>query len=255
MRKYVQNGAVWWNFLAIAPQSYSVISCLNRRKTPILDMKMNSFKMIAASAVLALAGGAAQAATISFFGSTGVVSSTGSVDLQQFDGSLGTLTGISIVWDSGFSARFSAVQGSASSTGVVSGADGFAVSTIVNIASPVGTSVPDLSATAGTAFSASIPPNYSQIVAGGDSDTRTYGPLASFIGLGTVSYTFSGTASDTTAASNGVLRGMVDYLFLVNADITYTYDEPAPAVPLPASLPLLLAGLGGLHLMRRKKAA
>ncbi len=210
-------------------------------------------KTLMAASVLALVAGSASAATVSYSGSTGVVSTLGTVTLQQFDSSLGTLTGIQIDWDSGFSARFVAAQETPSSAGTVSGADGFVVSTIINISSPAGTSVPNLSSTAGSAFAASVPPTYQQIVSGGDSDVRNYGPLASFIGVGTVSYNFFGSSSDTSSASNGILRGVQDYLYIVNADVTYTYSPST--VPVPAALPLLATAFGALGVMRLRRKA
>lgn len=158
-----------------------------------------------------------------------------------------------VEWDSGFSARFIAAQETPSDSGTVSAEEGFITSTITNFAAPAGTSVPNLSATAGTAFAASVPPTYQQLVSGGDADTRNYGSLASYIGLGTVSYSFVGSASDTSTATNGLLRGVQDYAYLVNADVTYTYS--VPAVPVPAAVWLFGSGLIGLvGVARRKKA-
>jgi hypothetical protein len=39
---------------------------------------------------------------------------------------------------------------------------------------------------------------------------------------------------------------------VVNLSVTYTYDEAVAPVPLPAAGGLVLAGLGGLALLRRR---
>jgi hypothetical protein len=215
-------------------------------------------KFFAATAVAAtLVAGCAHAATVSYTGTTGVVSSIGSLTFQQFDGSLGTLTGIGIEWDSGFSARFVAEPDTASDTGTAMAGNVFVTSNIINVASPTGAPGPDLIASAGTAFSVSIPPIYQQIVSGGDSASDSFGALASFIGLGTVGYTFFGSATDLSSITNGLSRGLQDYLFLVNADVTYTYDvvTPPSTVPLPAGLPLLASAFGLAALVRRRRGS
>jgi hypothetical protein len=183
---------------------------------------------IAATAALALCG-SAQALSLSHSGSTGVVSTgTSSLSLRQFDATLGTLTGIHIALDSGMSARFVAAPAASGTSGTVSGADG-------------------------RAFAANLPPTYQQIVSGGDQGSVDIGPLAAFIGPGTVSYSFIGSASDTSTASGGVLRGLQDFLYLANADITYTYD--AAPVPEASTLAMLLAGLGSMGVLLRRRQA
>ena len=202
--------------------------------------------------VCAVAG--AHAATVSYTGTTGVVSSTGSLSLQKFDTGLGTLSSIKIDWDSGFSARFVAGPELPGGSGTVQGLDGFVTSTTASVSTPAGTNDVTLIANAGSAFSVSVPPIYQQIVSGGDAATETYGALAAFMGVGTVFYDFVGNASDFTGGSNGIARGIQDYLFLVNAEITYTYDINTPTVPLPAGLPLLAAGLGLFGLVKRRSS-
>ena len=43
--------------------------------------------------------------------------------------------------------------------------------------------------------------------------------------------------------------------FSADVQVVYTFEEPAPVVPLPAGLPLLLAGLGVLGLLKARRAA
>ena len=66
--------------------------------------------------------------------------------------------------------------------------------------------------------------------------------MSAFEGLGTVSAFASAPISAGTVVSGSFT-------------ITYTYDDgvtPAP-IPLPAGAPLLVAGLGGLALLRKKR--
>ena len=63
-----------------------------------------------------------------------------------------------------------------------------------------------------------------------------------------------------------VLGGLADVLVdtfgisepvegMASLDLTLTYEDDVAAVPLPASLPLLLAGLGGIAVFRRRRSA
>lgn len=206
---------------------------------------------IAAVLAATLISGGANAATVSYFGSTGVAGSSSSLALQQFDASLGTLTGISIDWDYGFNGTFRVVQDTLS--GVASAQNGFVSNTVLATSTPAGATGPSLNSFAGTAFSVAVPPTYSQFFAGGKTDTQSFGPLSAFIGLGMVTYNFFSSSSATATVSEGLLSGIVSSLHLVNADITYTYDDIS-AVPVPAAIWLFGSGLVGLvGVARRKK--
>lgn len=67
--------------------------------------------------------------------------------------------------------------------------------------------------------------------------------LAQFIGMGTIDGLITRSGSQS------------DYIPLGYIQVGYTYDTSISAVPLPAGLPLLLAGLGAFGLLRRKKSA
>ena len=60
-----------------------------------------------------------------------------------------------------------------------------------------------------------------------------------------------GTVEDETLASIGAVAGSYDFT-LGNTSITLTVGSAPPAIPLPASLPLLAAGVGLLALRRRR---
>jgi len=228
-----------------------VRKCNKNREEDMHTRKHKTIEALTVALSLTVVAAYAEAATVSYSGTTGVAGANSSLQLQQFDSSLGTLTGIDIEWDSGFSGTFRVFQDTLA--GTASAEDLFVSGSIFATATPAGAGGPSLDSTAGNAFSVNVPPTYNQVFAGGQVDSQSFGPLASFIGLGTVNYDFFGTASATSTVSNGLFSGIVDYRYLVNADITYTYD--VAAVPVPAAVWLFGSGLLGLvGVARRKKA-
>jgi hypothetical protein len=208
-------------------------------------------KTLMAASVLALLAGSASAATVSYTGTTGVSGAGSTMTLQQFDSSLGTLTGIAIEWASTFNGTFRVVEDTQS--GTASAVNNFVSGSIFTTSTPAGAAGPSLNSMAGVAFSTTVAPTYNQLFAGGQLDSQSFGSLASFVGLGTVGYGFFGTASATATVSDGLLSGIVGHQYLVNAEITYTYTTAA--VPVPAALPLLAAAFGALGLMRLRRKA
>jgi hypothetical protein len=212
-------------------------------------------KTLIAASVLALVAGSASAATVSYSDTTGTVGGLGTLSLQQFDTLGGTrvLTGIKIEWSAAQAGTFKVVEDSAS--GTVSAAANFISGSIQTFVSPAGAAGPSLNQLFGTAVSAvAVSPTYNQAFDGTSTDTQNFGPVASFVGGGTVGYTLFGSALATATISNGLLSGIGDYLMNVDAEITYTYDEIS-AVPVPAALPLLATAFGVLGLMRLRRKA
>ena len=62
------------------------------------------------------------------------------------------------------------------------------------------------------------------------------------------------TWANTTLADLGLSTGTYSYTFGTNTYNVIVGDASVPTVPVPATLPLVLAALGGLALLRRRKA-
>lgn len=208
-------------------------------------------------------GNSAGAATTGPLASTSSVVSApagdGTVSLQLFDTSLGTLTGVSISLFGSWSEEYTALA--ATGGGTASGADLFATGSASFVSSSIGIFATGVSSKDGDAFSETIPPIYQQSIGGiwGPTNVTLVGALSAFEdnGAGTFDLTYNGTANFDTVITGGVLDGGVAFSWNLDATVTYTYDQALAPVPLPAAGWMLLACLGGLGLMaqRRSKAA
>ena len=86
--------------------------------------------------------------------------------------------------------------------------------------------------------------------------------FAGFIGTGSVEVPWQVTYSHRVLASCTPSRltdieqcnvtGRTTFDFFAEASVVYGYTAPPPPVPLPAGLPLMLAGLGALAVLRRR---
>ncbi len=87
-------------------------------------------------------------------------------------------------------------------------------------------------------------------------------PLSSFQGPGTYDLTATLASAlaprvspdnGTSFADNSTMDGTLNANWNGNISVVYTYDAPAAVVPEPLSLYLLVAGLGGIALSRRRR--
>ena len=106
-----------------------------------------------------------------------------------------------------------------------------------------------------TFFAANSTQSYA--VTGSANETQSYtssdAEFASFIGTGTVGYTFDGIQYGYSN-QQGAATADPDLAAAISVTVTYTYDEVAD-VPVPAALPLLASAFGVLGLIRLRRKA
>jgi hypothetical protein len=189
--------------------------------------------MIASAAVMAAVGlcGGASAATLQTSASLAVPFPVGTtLEVDAFDAGLGTLLSADIFYSA-----------TAYASGDVSCdiACGIAVLARVEVRGPA---LATVSASAQDQEICQQPPCTLFVEATANlSGTQavTGASLAALIGTGKLGYVFDIFGGNELQAAE--IR------------ITYTYEEAAAVVPLPAALPMLLAGLGGLAAVRRRR--
>ena len=220
-------------------------------------MKLNKFLILAVFGLVSLADLKAAAPAI-YLSQTNAfsVNPTQTISWNQFDSSLGTLTGITFEASSGLTGSFTVINlggGNMSARNssaenifefLGSGSPGFLFSQAL---SPILTS--PTSGSTGT----SIPGGQTQVF------TITAGQSISLSATGLFSYAsfFTGTGSVQSAASMAINVTSTGASYTVNSDaaktegsaiLTYIYQ-----VPEPSSGALLLLGIGGLVALRRAR--
>lgn len=116
------------------------------------------------------------------------------------------------------------------------------------------------------AFNAGLDGLSFEAVGSGVASSTAQGRMARIAGLGTAGDATNGViVTDLTAIPNALTTGFVIpvssfgvYEAAINAKIGQIVDDTQPnpnVIPLPAGLPLLLAGLGAFAVLRRRAAA
>lgn len=219
-------------------------------------------KRLAIAAAFACAAGTANAATLSYDTFTAVSSGnwTDSLTLSQFDSALGTLTSVMVTMTGGVAGLAEVESEDTTDAGTVTYALEASLSAAL-AGAPLSLSViPQALAT----FEASVfdgDRDYggtsgftNETLSDVDVESATYtlpADLAYFTGTGDLTFNLN-TIARSFASGPGDMASRFSTDSAALMEVVYTYD--AATVPLPAGLPLLLAGLGGLALVRRRKS-
>jgi len=216
-------------------------------------------KLLSLGALLAVSLVPSSAATLSFSDTvnTTFTPNTLSFSLSQFDGTLGTLTGILIEFSAVLDGNFSA-QNLSASPGTLNGS----LSGTFTLDGPAPLAMPLLTLNPASLFGPiPVPANNTvmfSVLGLTDSDSYSTGlapELAPFIGLGAIG--FNGTAS-ALAAAGGNFNPLIFISDLAGeATVKVTYDyAPAgmPTVPEPMTMYLMGGGLLALSFMRRPRS-
>ena len=178
-----------------------------------------------------------------------------SLTLPQFDSSMGLLTSVTIDWYAELSGNVSVTKDAQAGTLFIAQAysnlEGTGPSSLNISLTPVGTLFNNVyfNANETKVFGATANADEQDIFTSADGAA-----FLAFIGTGDVEYLFDGNE-----VSGGYGQGGASYnpsLFAdVTATITYTYDVPSSAVPVPAALPLLGGGLAVMAFVARRRKA
>ena len=188
---------------------------------------------------------------------------TAGLDFSKFNLSLGTLQSVQITLFSDFNTSISVENLSKNSTSTITGTAGSLLTlttpTLTQTLTSSGSHVfvedkfdgiSNFAGASGAVFTFSGAP-FSSTVNYTDLPT-----LASFSGVGNLHADLNGIASSSVLGTSGNTRSLVQSLFDAYGSITYTYlQPPPPPVPEPQTYAMLVAGLGLVRaVLRRRKS-
>ncbi len=218
-------------------------------------------KLLAVMAMTAVAS-AAQAATISFQYGLPIVQATTEItqtgQLGRFDGSLGTLTGASLLVSGAATFSFTGTNTAQQSqrATINSNTELFWSSEIAALSALL-TDTIALSASSGSQqYAVGETKSFGPFARDGQFSVDLSGILASLVGAGTFGLTCESSSGFGVAGGGGNIASTQSTQAGCGATITYTYDAvvPPPAIPEPGTLALVGLALAGIGAARRRKA-
>ena len=224
-----------------------------KKLTPLLAAALATFALSAQANV------PTQQLTVSSNAITDLEDYTGTLDVSQFNASLGTLVSVQVNLYSDFSGTFSVENLSKTSGTSVA----FWASSDVELAAGLPANTISLTSNASQNFNNLSVYDKHNDFAGTSGASAAFGvvpvsttvsytdsaTLAAFIGNGTLHAGVSGS-TDGGTTGGGNINSFIGTNIDTHATVTYTYVS---AVPEPASYGMLLAGLGVMGLVLRKR--
>lgn len=205
----------------------------------------------------ALSAGSASAAIVSFSDSHGLATTNWNetLVLQQFDGSLGNLNSVTLVYGGNISTLFRVESLDTTPTTVTTNASASLVfgGPIGDTVSIGGTTAHALGAYDGiTDFGGSSGGVFGPVLASDNDSLVLLSGLAGFIGSGSFGINVVATGLSSVSGS-GNLLSQINTEALAEITVSYDYTPAVTGIPEPASLALVGLGLMGVAAARHRR--